>query len=428
MQHLHLLIFFFAFLILAYVSLVSLKSLGVDSSSALLSNLSLITVVEAWRKMQPEGPSTVFANHPFDDTFNWDFMDTSSTGEPINEGECIAMLNRNPTAKSPADPLLTFFDLNGVVNQFSLNNTAAIKAFEATSMFKCSLFKLSFEDTFPGPNTISNISIVTTSTGVGYVFKWWPTLWNRVIYCRNRGVTCFLTIIPKWQLQSRLPHYAKLPGIVNALRFSDYVFFMDFDAFFPEEILKSSQISIESYIPKHSSSDGPTEITFGHWTLPWINTGIMIFRRSEFNAQFIKDWWIAGKTVIDQPSIWHCIFERFQESIDEERIQSLGNASYRYSTEFLDTCKQYGKFCKFNFKRVWEKVFGEKQLPYGRRDFIYMHPNHETEDLPRFHCVYCGKGRNFVFHSGSTHRKIMMTLYVLGNEIKVSPDQLIDES
>jgi hypothetical protein len=210
-----------------------------------------------------------------------------------------------------------------------------------------------------------------------------------------------------------------------ALQLYPYVFYADSDAFFSKKAFELN-LTVEHYIPKDMllSQDtgipsGPIEIVFGNWALDWLNSGLLVLRRSDFMDEFLCKWWQYAVTpqfqnIHDQVALWHLIFVYMDKYLNDSSIPP-------YQNELETECAKYGK-CIVAFKKRWRKVFRTSRVAPGKYPFFFVHerfhhPTKTAEELygtqfwkgsegksyNAFHCVSCDESTDdsFIIHTGT---------------------------
>jgi hypothetical protein len=293
----------------------------------------------------------------------------------------------------------------------------------------CALFSVTLQQP-PQTQTLeqhSKVAHIAAAGSIAALFKRWEALWNRALYCQQ--FNCALLMFIGWdglEQHKKGGYFYRAIAAKLALQHYPYVFYADSDAFFSKKAFEE-KLLVEQYIPQNmllnednEGSNGPIEIVLGNWALDWLNSGLLIMRRSDFVDEFLCKWWGYATTphfqnIHDQVALWHLMFVY----LDQHSKNSTGIPPY--ANELEKECQRYGK-CIVAFKKRWRKVFGTSRITPGAYPFFFVHErfHHETKTAEElyatkfwkdsednsykaFHCVSCDQSTDdsFIIHTGT---------------------------
>jgi hypothetical protein len=377
---------------------------------------------------------------------------------------CFAIISR-----STQEFTIKFVDINGGIFSVTKNNSEAqTEAFVQNDKLACPLFRVftehhpileeidfnlngKYSKVLPSKYDLKNISIVSTANGFQFLFSPWQALWNKAKYCEKMNVSHFLHLGQPYtsMLNMHHPYWLKTITPYLSLRHTFFSLVLDIDLIFTSQAYYSN-VSIESFIPEFMISPDPfsedyekllkekertTEMVFGSWVGPWFNSGVLLFRRSDWIQKFLCDYRNTGvkslKYFNDQVGLFHVLLSKFSA---EHYLLPKSPGAFSYHNDIKVRRKAY-TWTKIILQDYLVKYFGHEPyrntkiqktahanhpIPGGYYGRMYLHPWQLSEisklksrkEFPEmladsnnldlvFHCARdCPENTGFIKHFG----------------------------
>ena len=243
-----------------------------------------------------------------------------------------------------------------------------------------------------------DLVIVSALNDIGMMKVYQDAVRNRQLYCERMELSCAVVFVGEVVLGERGSHFSKVFAVEEALEKFEYVVWMDIDAFFTEKTIRE-RVGVREYIPERMKR-GEVDLVFGAWTKPFINSGLVIFRRSERTRRLLKMWKSTEVYKHDQPALWHAIFQELEFLRQKGHFIPYNPTHLPYTNRFIQDCsKSEYHTCRTAYYKIWSSLFPHFE---GSFPFFHIHPSFPTT-LPLFHCVFCPHANNsFIIHTGHT--------------------------